>query len=106
MTRSQELAQFHIREAEIEHEAELDRLRDTVAELKIRNAELRAELEKLAPMRAVQEALHALLLRSDVVQYHAPSNTLTLGPATFAALGDEAILRELATAAKAFTEDR
>jgi cob(I)alamin adenosyltransferase len=58
-----------------------------------------AELE---PMRPVQEALHKLL-SSDTVQYHAPSNTLHLGRATFAALGDESILRALHAAALAFT---
>lgn len=60
-------------------------------------------IAELEPMRKVQEALHKLIEGSDTAQYHAPSNTLHLGRATFAALGDNTILRALHDAALAFT---
>jgi hypothetical protein len=64
-----------------------------------------AELESMRPLLL---ALHKLLgaRGGDTVQYHDAANTLYLRRATFAALGDETILRALHAAALAFTGEQ
>lgn len=78
-------------------------LLNRIAELEADLEDAQEQLAELEPMRPLLLALHKLIEGSDTAQYHAPSNTLHLGRATFAALGDETILRALRSAALDFT---
>lgn len=104
MTRAQELALDHIREAEIANEAAMDWLRERVAELESENAQLRTELQAVEPVEAAIAALTARNPRITFLPGPGPAR-LILGTTTIQGLGADAFLRALAALARSITPD-